>query len=164
MLLRILDLEGAFGLRTVSITASKGPEERAAAVAEFTSPRSACQVLVTTYNCGATGLNLRNSCYVAILMESAPNYNLEAQAIRRLHRIGQKRPQRAYRLFQDHTIARYLHNNNFKKMMPQIAVQCRDTFEAEVENENAARLSAERELAAFDAVQDYKRLSRTHSG
>ena len=96
MLLRILDLEGAFvaprprflilchwpivvwmaemfvvrlGLRMVSIMASKSPEERAAAVAEFTSPQSACQILPTTYNCGAAGLDLHASCHVAILME-----------------------------------------------------------------------------------------------
>lgn len=168
MLLRILDLEGAFaaprprflivfhwpivvwmvemfvcrlGLRTVSVTASKSPEERAAAVAEFTSARSACQVLITTYNCGATGLNLHASCHVVILLESAPNFNLETQAIGRVHRVGQMHPQRAYRFFQDHTIGRYLHYNNFKKMMPQIAAQYRDVFEEEVEN--VAELNAE---------------------
>jgi SNF2 family DNA or RNA helicase len=59
------------GLRTVSITASKSAEERAATLAEFTSPRSGCQVLITTYNRGATGLNLHGNCHIVVLIENA---------------------------------------------------------------------------------------------
>ncbi|CEJ55560.1 hypothetical protein PMG11_01812 [Penicillium brasilianum] len=121
------------GLRTVSITASKSAEERAAAVAEFTSPRSGCEVLITTYDWGATGLNLHGNYHIVVLIENALNYNLETQAIGRVHRIGQAKPQRANRLFQEHTICRYLHYNNFNKIRPQIAAQYRDAFEEEVE-------------------------------
>lgn len=121
------------GLRTVSITASKTAEERAAVATEFTSPRSGCQVMITTYNCGATGLNLHGNRHIVVLVENALNCNLEIQAMGRVHRIDQKQPKRAYRLFQNHTICRYLHYNNFHKMMPQVAAQYRDAFEAEVE-------------------------------
>lgn len=46
-----------------------------------------------------------------------------------MHRVGQRFPQRAYRLFQDHTVCRYLHYNNFKKVMPQIVAQYRDELQ-----------------------------------
>jgi hypothetical protein len=44
------------------------------------------------------------------------------------HRIGQSRPQKAYRLFQDHTINRYISGNNFQKMSPQLTAQVSKPF------------------------------------
>jgi SNF2 family DNA or RNA helicase len=82
-------------------------EDLAGAVAAFNDPNSDCQALTTTYNCGGTVLNLHSWCTVIILVEPALNLNLETQAIGRIHRIGQTRPLKAYRLFQDHTICRY---------------------------------------------------------
>ena len=166
-MLRILDREGAFSpiqprprflifshwpivcwiiemvlqrlcIKTVSITAAKTPEERALAAAEFNNPNSACQVLNTTYNTGGTGLNLHACCAIVILMEPAPNFNLETQAIGRVHRIGQAQPQKAYRIFQDHTINRYMSGNNFRKMLPQLAAQFAESFSAEMDRRVAA--------------------------
>jgi hypothetical protein len=135
------------GLRIVTITAAKKPEERAAAIAEFTSPRFGCQGLITTYNCGATGLNLHNNCHIVILMEQAPNHNLETQAIGRVHRVGQRFAQRAYHLFQDHTVRRYLHHNNFKKMLPHIAAQYRDELQGLVDKDWRAQTSTLKGMA-----------------
>lgn len=135
------------GLKTVSITAAKSPEERALAAAEFNNPNSVCQVLNTTYNTGGTGLNLHSCCNVVILMEPAPNFNLETQAIGRVHRIGQTRPQRAYRLFQDHTINRYITGNNFRKMLPQLAAQFAEPFAQEVERRCGNGSGSENQLA-----------------
>lgn len=61
---------------------------------------------ITSYLCGGTGLIVPECCNVVILMEPAPNFNLEMQAIGRAHRLGQMKPQQVYRLFQEHTINR----------------------------------------------------------
>jgi hypothetical protein len=46
---------------SVSITVTISADDRAVAVAEFTSPDTDCQALTTTYNCGGTdGINYRN--------------------------------------------------------------------------------------------------------
>ncbi|KAJ5365907.1 hypothetical protein N7517_008793 [Penicillium concentricum] len=43
------------------------PNLRSTAIARFNDPRSSTQVLVTTYNCGATGLNMHSQCGGIIL-------------------------------------------------------------------------------------------------
>lgn len=111
-----------FGLKSEVIIAANSAGNRAA-VAEFNDPQSKCQVLNTTYVCGGTGLNVHECCNVVILIEPAPNFNLEMQAIGRVHRLGQVKPQRVYRLFQEHTINRYTVGWNIKNMLPQIAAQ-----------------------------------------
>ncbi|KAJ5461960.1 uncharacterized protein N7458_003512 [Penicillium daleae] len=111
------------GLHSVAITAAKSPVEWAAAATEFNDPSSRCQVLNTTYSCGGTGLNLHDRCNIVILIEPAFNFNSETHAIGRVHRLGQTQPQKAYRLFQDHTINRYIVGRNISKMLPQLAAQ-----------------------------------------
>lgn len=111
------------GLHSVAITAAKSPVEWAAAATEFNNPSSRCQVLNTTYSCGGTGLNLHDCCNIVILIEPAFNFNSETHAIGRVHRLGQTQPQKAYRLFQDHTINRYIVGRNISKMLPQLAAQ-----------------------------------------
>jgi SNF2 family DNA or RNA helicase len=140
------------GIRSVSITAAKSQDERNDAVLEFTTPENPCQVMNTTYNCGGTGLNLHGCCSIVILLEPAPNFNLETQAIGRVHRIGQTRPQKAYRVFQDHTINRAITGNNFRKMLPQLAAQYPDLFDQELE----ARV-AELEAKGKGKLGDHKR-------
>lgn len=48
----------ALGLRVATIESHHKAEERDAAKAYFTNPESDCQVLLTSYTCGALGLNL----------------------------------------------------------------------------------------------------------
>ncbi|KAJ5380671.1 uncharacterized protein N7496_003099 [Penicillium cataractarum] len=127
------------GIRSVLITTASSPEERAAAVGEFTNPDSDCQVLNTTYNCGGTGLDLHRCCHIVILIEQAPNLNLETHAIGRIHRIRQTLPQRAYRLFQEHTINRYIAGNNISKMIPKLAAQYPDYLSEELDRRMAVK-------------------------
>jgi hypothetical protein len=134
------------GIKSCSITATMPAQDRAAAVAVFNDPNSDCQALTTTYNCGGTVLNLHSWCTVIILVEPALNLNLETQAIGRIHRIGQTRPQKAYRLFQDHTICRYYTGNNLLKMVPQLAAQYPETF-----GERAQQQMARMEVSTKDA-------------
>lgn len=114
-------------IKTVSITVAKTSEERALAAAEFNNPNSACQVLNTANNARGTGLSRHTCCIIVILMEPALNFNLGMQAIGRVHRIGQAQPPKAYRVFQDHTINRYISGNNFRIMWPPLAARI-DTF------------------------------------
>ncbi|OKO90882.1 hypothetical protein PENSUB_13183 [Penicillium subrubescens] len=140
------------GIRSVSITAAKSQDERNDAVLEFTTPDNLCQVMNTTYNCGGTGLNLYGCCSIVILLEPAPNFNLETQAIGRVHRIGQTRPQKAYRILQDHMINRAITSNNFRKMLLQLAAQYPDLFDQELQ----ARV-AELEAKRKGKLRDHKR-------
>ncbi|KAJ5394774.1 uncharacterized protein N7487_010678 [Penicillium crustosum] len=61
---------------------------RSNAIARFNDPSSSTQVLVTTYNCGATGLNIHSQCSRIVLIESALNHNSLFQTIGRIHRLG----------------------------------------------------------------------------
>ena len=51
---------------------------------------------------------------------------METQAIGRVHQIGQQHPQRAYGIFLDHTVNRYIIGRNIRKMRPQLATQYPD--------------------------------------
>lgn len=149
------------GLVSESITAAYSAEERAASVAEFNDPNSECQALVTTYLCGGTGLNLHDCCHIVILMEPATNFNMETQAIGRVHRIGQQHPQRAYRIFQDHTVNRYIIGRNIRKMLPQLATQYPDVFAQELRRRQGSQTwdDKQRGRAIEEVAEDFLRLS-----
>lgn len=105
---------------------------RSNAITRFNDPSSSTQALLTTYNCGATGLNIHTQYSRIILMESALNHNSLFQTIGRIHRLGQREEQRAWLLFMDHTIQRYMEFNNTTKILPQIAAQYRPFLERQV--------------------------------
>ncbi|KAJ6121236.1 Helicase C-terminal [Penicillium sp. IBT 18751x] len=96
-------------------------EARTAAIQQFTNPNSTATVLLTTFNCGALGLNMHAHCSRIVLMEGSQNYNSVFQTIGRIHRLRQSEPQKAWILFQDYTIQRFLEYNSTKKILPQIA-------------------------------------------
>jgi hypothetical protein len=48
-----------------------------------------------------------------------------SQTIGRIDRLGQTEPQKAWILFQDHTIQRFMEYNSARKILPQIAAQFR---------------------------------------
>ncbi|KAJ5689111.1 hypothetical protein N7462_003503 [Penicillium macrosclerotiorum] len=118
----------ALSLDFVSIRAGMPSEMRTAAIAQFTKEVSTTNVLVTTYNCGATGLNMHANCSRVVLMEPALNFNSLFQTIGRIHRLGQTAPQRAWVFFQDHTIQRWVEYNNTTKVLPQVAAQFYDAL------------------------------------
>ncbi|OQE14420.1 hypothetical protein PENFLA_c038G03647 [Penicillium flavigenum] len=92
---------------------------RTAAIQRFANPNSTTTVLLTTYNCGALGLNMHAECSRVVLIEAAQNYNRVFQTVGRIHRLGQTQPQKAWLLFQDHTIQRLMkHNSTHPAHMP----------------------------------------------
>lgn len=108
----------ALGLPHATIRATMTPDERTHAAAWFTSATPGCVVLLTTFSCGALGLNLHGQCSRVIVVEPAPNSNVLFQAIGRVHRLGQREPQRVWILFGQHTIDRYIEANNSRKLLP----------------------------------------------
>ena len=52
------------------IDASMTLEERQATAARFADQKSSMRVLITTYCCGATGLNLHTACSVMVPQDS----------------------------------------------------------------------------------------------
>ncbi|KAJ6124468.1 Helicase C-terminal [Penicillium samsonianum] len=65
----------AIGLDFVVIRAGITLEARATAIEKFTNPNSPTVILLTTFNCGALGLNMHACCSRIVLMEAAQNYN-----------------------------------------------------------------------------------------
>jgi hypothetical protein len=64
-------------------------------------------------------------CSRIVLLEAAQNYNGLFQAIGRVHRLGQTVEQKAWYLFQNHTIQRLQEFSCTKKLLPQLAAQFR---------------------------------------
>jgi SNF2 family DNA or RNA helicase len=78
------------------------PAERGSAISSFASQPD-CLVLLVSLKAGNSGLNLTCASNV-IIMEPSWNPYIEEQAIGRVHRIGQERHVRVYRLLVADTI------------------------------------------------------------
>ncbi|KAF4164299.1 hypothetical protein CNMCM6936_009368 [Aspergillus lentulus] len=61
-----------------------GEAGRREAAAEFADTRSSCRILLTSYQCGAHGLNLHAECSCVILLEPSLNLNTLFQAVGRV--------------------------------------------------------------------------------
>jgi hypothetical protein len=96
-------------------------EARAVAINRFNDPSSGCQVLLTTFSCAASGLNLHEACYNIAILEAPLNISTLLQAIGRVHRLGQLHPQKIWILYCEHTFNRYIEWNNTRKFLPQLA-------------------------------------------
>ena len=138
---------GTLPIDFVVVRAGMPNSLRSNAIARFNDPSSSTQALLTTYNCGATGLNMHAQCSRIILMESALNHNSLFQTIGRIHRLGQREVQRAWLLFMDHTIQRYMEFNNTTKVLPQIAAQYRPFLEGQVPESTEDRDATIEQLA-----------------
>jgi hypothetical protein len=79
-------------------------------------------------------------CSRVVLLEGSQNYNSVFQTIGRIHRLGQTVPQKAWILFQDHTVQWYVEYNCTRKILLQVAAQFRPYLEAE--GAHATRLIA----------------------
>ena len=95
-------------------------------VESFGDKESSLEVVVTTHQCGSTGLNLHHQCSDMILLETARNTNTLIQTGGRIHRVGQEEEQRIWILFVDHTFNRSEEYNSAKKMVRQIAAEHSD--------------------------------------
>ncbi|KAL3454916.1 hypothetical protein BJX64DRAFT_295588 [Aspergillus heterothallicus] len=111
----------ALGVPFTMIKSSMNMEQRTAACDYFNDPNSDCAMLLTTYICGAYGLNLQAACCRVVMLESAPNVSTVKQVAGRVHRPGQTEAQKVLFLFQDHIIQRWMEWNNVVKFIPEVA-------------------------------------------
>ena len=102
----MLDLVQPFlrreGITCVRYTGSMSQKQRGKALSTFKRPENAARVLLCSLKCGNVGLNLMNANRV-VLLEPFWNPTVEAQAIGRVDRIGQKKEVVVYRLTIPHT-------------------------------------------------------------
>ena len=127
-------------LNYITIQSNMSTDARSSATNYFNSLDNQCQILITTFSCGMLSLNLHNSCANTIMMESARNLNEGFQAIGQLHHLSQAAPQKAFILYQEHSITRYLNYFNMKKALPQIAAVINDQIRVGMES---ARVGAQ---------------------
>ncbi|KAH3002676.1 hypothetical protein KXV52_000701, partial [Aspergillus fumigatus] len=90
----------SIGVNYVTIRATMTDSARREAAEQFISVDSKCDVLLTSYQCGAHGLNLHGQCSRVVLLEPPLNMNTLFQAVGRVHRLGQGVEQKAWILFQ----------------------------------------------------------------
>ncbi|KAJ5366985.1 hypothetical protein N7541_000926 [Penicillium brevicompactum] len=109
------------GVDFVVINASMTAEHRSAVVEKFNDPDSTVRILLTTFSFGSLGLNLLYQCSRVVLLETPLSHNATIHTLGRVHRLGRTHQQRAWILFQDHTIQRYVEYNATKKMLAQLA-------------------------------------------
>lgn len=122
----------ALGVDFEVIHAGMTLEARSSAIDRFTNPDTTTTVLPTTFNCGELGLKIHAHCSRIVLLEGSQNYNSVFQTIGRIHRLGQTEPQKAWVLFQDHTVQRFMEFNSTRKILPQIAAQFRPWLQSQV--------------------------------
>ncbi|KAE8392876.1 hypothetical protein BDV23DRAFT_181287 [Aspergillus alliaceus] len=113
------------GLLYVAIRPTMTPSQWSLAADEFNDPKSDARILLCTYGCGTAGLNLHESCSVEVQMEEARNMNTEIQSASRLNRIGQRKPQKVYILYQHATISTYVRDVDFRKAKVQVSAALR---------------------------------------
>lgn len=94
------------GVRCIIIHAEMPMKEVAKAINEFNHTASNIKVLLITYDCVSTDLSLHKHCHHVVLMESAKDINTERQAIGCIHRRGQRKEQKVWRLFTNNTYDR----------------------------------------------------------
>mmetsp|Transcript_37515 Transcript_37515/g.113355 ORF Transcript_37515/g.113355 Transcript_37515/m.113355 type:complete len:340 (-) Transcript_37515:85-1104(-) len=99
---RMLDLIQAcvlrvLGLKFLRVDGSIDAKDRDLKISKFQQPDSRYFCLCLSINVGGTGLTITNADRV-ILVDPAWNPSVDAQAIDRVHRIGQTRPVVVYRL------------------------------------------------------------------
>ncbi|PYH28102.1 C-terminal helicase domain-containing protein, partial [Aspergillus neoniger CBS 115656] len=111
----------SLGVPTLAIRSTTTTEARAAIARKFCERDARVGALVTTYACGAYGLNLHSQSSRVICVESPQNLAGIWQGGGRVHRVGQAEPQRVWILFLDHTIQRWLEWNNMQKALPEVA-------------------------------------------
>ncbi|GES62078.1 helicase, C-terminal [Aspergillus terreus] len=81
----------------------------------FCDPDTHTCCLLTTYACGAFGLNLHGACARVVLLETPPNQSAVWPAGGRVHRLGQQEPQMVWFLSR-HLVVR--HNDQAPMAIP----------------------------------------------
>lgn len=145
------------GIPVLSIRAAHSRMQRSMTQELFNNPATKGHVLVTSLKCGATSMNLQKNCACVVFLEVPDSANLTAQAIGRVHRIGQKEQQEIYIVSKNHSYDQKLQANAAQKMYGQIAGQsdlsCTED-EIERARQELARLKGAVDVSSDDDSDD----------
>lgn len=93
----------AIGIRSTLFTGKLNPRERQDILTAFNQEHSGPSVLLLSLTAGGTGVNLIGGNNM-LLMDIHWNPQLEAQAMDRIYRVGQKKDVKVYRFICSHTV------------------------------------------------------------
>lgn len=79
------------GLKVLSYTSELGAEERMALIGKFNDPNERVDVAILSVQFYILGLNMHGACHNGVALCFAQNPSVLAQALCRIHRIGQKK-------------------------------------------------------------------------
>ena len=106
---------------TVALDSSIDDAANAKIIGDFNSDKAELEILITTYRIGGQAVDLQHCCSTIVLFEPAVNTNTEIQAIGRVRRKGQKKPQSVYRFFVEGTFNTYQELTSLYKRMGEQA-------------------------------------------
>jgi len=146
------------GVPVLSIRAAHSRMQRAMTQEQFNHLATVGHVLVTSLKCGATSMNLQKNCRSIVFLEVPESANVTAQAIGRVHRIGQTKRQDIYIVSKNHSYDQKLQAIAAQKMYGQIAGQSNlDCTDEEIDiarQQVSPREEEEDEEEAEDDVDD----------
>jgi SNF2 family DNA or RNA helicase len=135
------------------IDGSKSPSDRLDAIKSFstegTDSQETPRFILLSLHAAGTGLNLTRA-NVCIMMDCWYNFAIENQAIDRVHRIGQTRPVRAYRLIMKDT----LEERMIKVQENKTALGKGSMQKLTLEERRLAKLTALKDLFAVDDEEE----------
>lgn len=144
-------LMDAWSVPAVTIKSTANDARREEAARAFDSSESNVAVLLVTFQVGAYGLNLHHACSRVVVAETPRNLNTLWQAAGRVHRLGQREPQRVWILSQQKSVERYLDWNNARKAIPQVAGECQEEWLPQIRQAVTEKVAA---LQATHAAED----------
>jgi hypothetical protein len=109
------------GIRTLSLRSVHTAADRQATLDKFNNPSEGVDVLVSTFNLCALGVNMHGHCWTIVMFSLPYNLSTITQTIGRVYRMGQKRNAEIYIVTVDGTYDQITQSVIAKKMMPQLA-------------------------------------------
>lgn len=128
-------------------------EDRSSQIDEFNSPGSETFIYLLSTRAGGLGVNLA-SADVVILYDSDWNPQVDLQAMDRVHRIGQLKQVRVFRLITENTIEeKIVERAEIKMRLDKLVIQQGRLVDKKTENLNSGSLSDIVRFGAKDIIQ-----------
>jgi hypothetical protein len=123
-----------FHIDVQSIHSGMSTKRRQVVVDLFHNDENSPAVLICTYLINSFGLNLHGNCRNTLLFSPAPSQPVEQQAIGRIRRIGQRFPQRVWRLYLRQSWDEWVEGNALVKFLPMLMADMSNTMSTTGDN------------------------------